>query len=110
MPEMQDKQSRSSQFKQSNRPLQWLAPTNKGTKPSLCSSSFRIKPRYYILCLDLQLWSARPYALIPYCNAPKLALANLVESLAIYSIKLDCGLTSNHPYKIILKVNAREGK
>ena len=30
---------------------------------------------------------------------PKLALANLVESLAIYPIKLDCGPTSNHPYK-----------
>ena len=30
---------------------------------------------------------------------PKLALANLMESLAIYPFKPTCGQTSNHPYK-----------
>jgi hypothetical protein len=38
---------------------------------------------------------------------PKLASANLVESLAIYPFKLTCDQMENHPYKNV-RVNARK--
>ena len=40
---------------------------------------------------------------------PKLALANLVESLAIHPFKPTCDQTGTHPYKT-LRVNVRKGK
>jgi hypothetical protein len=40
---------------------------------------------------------------------PKLALANLMESLAIHSAEPTCDQIGNHPYKNI-RVNAREGE
>jgi hypothetical protein len=40
---------------------------------------------------------------------PKLALANPVESLAIYLFKPTCDQMGNHPYKKV-RVKAREGK
>jgi hypothetical protein len=102
-----NKRPRSSQVNQLNRPLRWPAPTNKETKPTLCSSSFKIKPKYYILFSDLQLWLTEPYALIPYCNALKISLANPVESLAIHPVEPTCGQLGERPYNTV-RVNARK--
>jgi hypothetical protein len=42
-----------------------------------------------------------------YVTPPKLALANPVESLAIYPFKPTCDQKGNHPYKIV-RVNVKE--
>jgi hypothetical protein len=39
---------------------------------------------------------------------PKLALANPVESLAIYQVELTCGQIGNRPYKKTVRVNTRK--
>ena len=90
VPITQNMWSRSSQVKQSNRSLQWPTPTNKGTKPILCSSFLRSN-------LDTITYSqiynyGRQHHMLRYHNVtpPKLALANLVESLVIYPFKPTC--------------------
>jgi hypothetical protein len=97
VPIMQNKRSYSSQVKQSNRPLQWPPPTNKGTKPIICSSSLRsnldtitYSQIYSYGQQDRMLWY---HTVTP----SKLVSANLVESLAIYPFVPTCDQMGNYP-------------
>jgi hypothetical protein len=58
-----------------------------------------------LLALWMVVYNGRGTGVMP----PKLALANLVESLTIYPVETTCDQTRNRPYKNV-RVNAREGE